>query len=243
MINSPCLGDSAAAENRRGCRPPGDSISNADLRIILTVAYPSIHHRATALRPTGFVLLSIARGRFARILAAIATFLSCLPPAVAYAQGGVINREFDIKAAYIYNFGKYITWPQSPQIRPHDFVIGVVGDSPIYASLLKVARNKKLKRKRIVIKRFEVAASYEYCDILFVPAEQDRELVTETISKARTDPTLIIGEEADFTRAGGIINFYLDQNKLRFEIRPKAAEDAGLSISSKLLSLGRIVGS
>lgn len=167
----------------------------------------------------------------------------CWTTSLGYAQQGYINREYKLKAAYLYNFGKYVSWPKEADRRSQDFVIGILGDSPVRDALVHVAQTRQLNDKRIVIKQFQAAHAYEYCHILYAPEEQDRELLSEILRRAREDPTLIVGETKDLLKAGGIIRFYLEGNRLKFEINPRRAEEVGLTISSKLLSLGRIVGS
>jgi len=161
-------------------------------------------------------------------------------------QQDVIDREPEIKAAYLYNFGRYVEWP--PSARPvgdsgsPNFVIGVVGDSPVVAPLRTIAATKKVEGRAILIRQFKAATDFQACQVLFVPAGQDPELVAAILKKARATPTLIVGEEEGFALKHGQIGFYTDQNNMKFEINVGSADKVGLKISSKLLSLGRIVG-
>ena len=77
--------------------------------------------------------------------------------------------------------------------------------------------------------------------ILFIPAEQEQDLVVSVLKRSQDSPTLVVGEATDFAGRGGIINFYVSGNKIRFEFNPAAARRAKLKISAKLLRLGRIV--
>jgi hypothetical protein len=161
-------------------------------------------------------------------------------------QPEVIDREPEIKAAYLYNFARYVEWPAGAKPvgdgESPDFAIGVVGDSPVLAPLRTIAATKKVGGRAIVIRQFRTEKDFQACQVLFVPAGQDPDLVAAILKKARQTATLIVGDEEGFALKQGQIGFYTDQNNMKFEINGGAAEKAGLKISSKLLNLGRIVG-
>jgi hypothetical protein len=161
-------------------------------------------------------------------------------------QQDVIDREPEIKAAYLYNFGRYVEWPAAAgsvgESGPRDFVIGVVGDSPVIAPLRTIAASKKVAGRAIVVRQFSTEKDFRPCQVLFVPAGQNPELVAAILKKARETATLVVGDEEGFALKQGQIGFYSDQNNMKFEINAGSAEKAGLKISSKLLSLGRLVG-
>lgn len=182
----------------------------------------------------------MAAGRVARALWGAALIASGLLPAALAQQPELIDREPDIKAAYLYNFGRYVEWP--PAAGHKDFIIGVVGETRVATPLTTIAGSKKISNRSITILRIKTEKDFRQCQMLFVPAGQDRKLVAAVIEKARETPTLIVGEERDFALEQGGIGFYVDQNNVKFEINSRSAEKAGLKISSKLLSLGKIVG-
>ena len=161
-------------------------------------------------------------------------------------QPEVIDREPEIKAAYLYNFGRYVEWPATAKSNGEngspDFAIGVIGDSPVVAPLRTIAASKKVGGRAIVIRQFLSDKDFRPCQMLFVPAGQNPELVAAILKKARETATLVVGDEEGFAQKQGQIGFYSDQNNMKFEINVGGAEKAGLKISSKLLSLGRIVG-
>jgi hypothetical protein len=185
---------------------------------------------------TGFARCGIVFGRALRLAAVL---LAGLPLAAPAQQPEFIDREPEIKAAYLYNFGRYVEWPGDV---PKEFVIAVVGDSPVIAPLGTIAGSKKVNGRTIVVRRIKAEKDFQKCQLLFVPAGQDAKLTAALVKKARESATLIVGEEADFALKQGHIGFYADQNSVKFEINSGSAEKAGLKISSKLLSLGRIVG-
>lgn len=154
-----------------------------------------------------------------------------------------ISREYAIKAAYLYQFSRYVQWPvgtfsdgQTP------FVIGVLGSDPFGDVLDEIARTKKTSELPIVIRRFASLAEYAPCHILFVPSTTNAIQQAEVIKRIRNSPVLLVGETPGFAAQGGTVNFYLEDNRIRFEINPETAKQQQLKISSKLLSLARIVG-
>jgi len=158
-------------------------------------------------------------------------------------EGGEVSREYAIKAAYLYQFGRYVEWPppafadeQAP------LVIGVLGPDPFGNLLEEISRTKRIAGRPIAIRRFTTAAECTFTHILFVPASVDPEQKTQILHKLQGIPTLLVGEEPGFAERGGTVNFFQEENRIRFEINTDVARHDQLKISSKLLSLARIVG-
>jgi hypothetical protein len=153
------------------------------------------------------------------------------------------NREYAIKAAYLYQFGRYVQWPADAypsEITP--LVIGVLGTDPFGGVLDEIARTKQIDRRPIVVRHFASMKEYTPCNILFVTASAGAEETAAAIKKTRHDPVLLVGEEPGFAEQGGMINFFLDENRIRFEINAEIARQHQLKISSKLLHLAKLVG-
>jgi hypothetical protein len=154
-----------------------------------------------------------------------------------------VSREYAIKAAYLYQFGRYVQWPDSAFANERSpLVIGVLGVDPFNGILDEIARTKRIEGRQIVIRRFQTMAEYKPCHILFVSASVTPEQKAAAFEKAQGSPLLLVGEEPGFAEHGGKINFFLDENKVRFEINMEVAKQDRLKISSKLLSLAKIVG-
>lgn len=154
----------------------------------------------------------------------------------------VISREYTIKAAYLYNFARYVRWPAGTFRNEQDpFVIGVLGTDPLGNDLDRIARTKKIDGRRIVIRRFDSLDKYSPCHVLFVPRSVEPKRQIEAIGRLRKSPVLLVGETPGFAERGGTINFFIRQNKVRFEINQKAAKRGGLKISAKLLNLAKLV--
>jgi hypothetical protein len=153
------------------------------------------------------------------------------------------NREYAIKAAYLYQFSRYVQWPASAFANENSpLVIGVLGVDPFGNILEEIARTKRIEGRPIVIRRFASMADYTPCHILFISSSVSPEQKEAAIQKAKRAPILLVGEEPGFAEQGGTINFFFDENKIRFEINATAVKHDQLKISSKLLSLAKIVG-
>ena len=166
-------------------------------------------------------------------------------PSCLWAQSeedAAINREYAIKAAYLYHFGAYVQWPaRSFADSEAPFVIGVVGTDPFGHVLDQIARTKRIDGRPIVVKRFASMADYAPCHILFVPSSAGPAEKAAAIRKAHGTAVLLVGENPGFARQGGTIGFFVEENKVRFEINLEVAKRQQLRISSKLLSLAKIV--
>ncbi|MFT3682109.1 MAG: YfiR family protein [Ferruginibacter sp.] len=156
-------------------------------------------------------------------------------PAKLPAQTG--EQEANLKAAFIYNFTRYIEWETDND--KNDFIIGVVGNSPITQSLIEIAKNNTVRNKRLVIKQYATAEDIQYCHILFISKKS--ELPLQQVLDRTGKGTLTIGEENGFAKLGTAFNFIIINDKLKFEANLKSIYSAGLKASSQLLKLAVIV--
>lgn len=165
------------------------------------------------------------------------------PAGAQQADLGVINREYTIKAAYLYNFARYVTWPDGAfQGLDAPLVIGVLGEDPFGDALETIAQTKKIDSRAIVVRRYASLSEYEPCHVLFVVWNVGEETQDKALKELAGRGVLLVGETPTFTQRGGVIGFFVEENKIRFEINPAAAQRERLKISSKLLSLARLVG-
>jgi hypothetical protein len=173
----------------------------------------------------------------------IAAFLVCavlaLPSRAQTADGD--NSEYLIKAGFTYNFAKLMDWPANAFNTPSaPIVIGVMGTDPFEGTLDQVLKGKQANGRDFVVKHLKWGMDYRDCEILFV-GNSEAAHVDEILHTVRTLPILTIGEMPGFAQRGGIINFILEDNKVRFEVNVDAAKQANINISSRLLSLAKIV--
>jgi len=151
------------------------------------------------------------------------------------------NTDSDIenmKVAFIYNFTKYIKWPNLDN--DHVFKIGVLGDSDIIISLQELAAKKLVANKPIEVIHFDTVQDLKYCHILFI-SESENQQVTEILSMQRNKATLTVGDSKGFCEQGVMINFFLQDGMVKFEMNPSRVENAGLKASSQLQKLARII--
>jgi hypothetical protein len=162
------------------------------------------------------------------MLAASLTLLSPLGSA-----GEAENHlEYQVKAAFLFNFLKFVEWPPAAAETP--WVIGVLGHDPFGEVLDETVRGKIVNGRKIEVHRYSKPAEAKDCNILFIGRGDYERTGIPTQSGLLT-----VGEAAGFLRSGGAVSFYLEENRVRFEIRPEAARAAGLHVSSQLLKLGR----
>lgn len=157
----------------------------------------------------------------------------------AWSQDGE-SREYKIKAAYLYNLGRYITWPQAAFAnRQAPFVIGVMEPELVSEDLEKIAQVKTIDGRPIVVQRFSRPENVGQCHILFLPNAVAPEIQHELARRLAGSPVLLVGESDDFLRRGGTVAFVLRDNNVRLLIAPQAAERGKLQISSKLLQIAQ----
>jgi len=154
------------------------------------------------------------------------------------------SSEYLIKAGFIYNFAKLVEWPASSFAQPDSpITIGILGDDPFGPILDKIVGDKKINGRAFAVKRLKWSKEFrdlKDCNILFVSASEKEHMDT-VVDAMKWLPVLTIGDAPGFARRGGIINFTLEDNKIRFEVNVEAAKHADLTISSRLLTLARIV--
>jgi hypothetical protein len=147
------------------------------------------------------------------------------------------QQEANLKAAFIYNFTTYIDWDINND--ENNFIIGVIGSSPIISSLDEIAKTNTVNNKKIVIKIFNKPEDIKFCHILFI-AENNSYSLQSILDKVGKG-TLTISEETGFAKQGTAFNFVILDNKLKFEANLKSIYQAGLKAGSQLLKLAKIV--
>jgi len=145
--------------------------------------------------------------------------------------------EYQLKAAFLYNFAKFIDWP--PEAFADDkapFVFGILGDNPFGNDLEQTVAGKNINERPISVQVFHTAAEATHCQILFI-SNSEKKHFSEILQSLHGNAVLTVSETDGFMQTGGMINFLLQDGKVRFQINDDAAKAARLKISSKLLSL------
>lgn len=162
------------------------------------------------------------------------TILSAATPHAARAQA---PSEYEVKAAFLYNFAAFVEWPEAPTTGA--VRIGIVSVDPP-PELARVLRGRSVAGRDIQVLVFAVGEEIVPTDILFITADAATRL--DAIAKQlKGHPVLIVGESDSFARSGGMVNFYVENSRVRFEINRNAAESVGLRMSSQLLRVARLV--
>jgi len=194
-----------------------------------------------AISPQSRVFRSLASLRGAGTVLLLAFFAALAVPTQLRAESP-LQREYEIKAAYLYNFINYIEWPENAFPAPGGtIVVGVVGESP-FGAALQVLNGKQIKGRTVTLKQIEDVKDLDQCQIVFINSSEKARL-PELLGKLKESRVLTVSEIEGFAQDGGIINFISEHNKVRFEINPDAARRLGLNISSELLKLAKVVKS
>jgi YfiR/HmsC-like len=168
------------------------------------------------------------------VRALFAGFLLTILSAGASAQTA---SEYDVKAAFLYNFTKFVEWPpgafpaESSQLK-----VCVLGDNPFGKSLESVIAGEEVQGRKLQLWQMDILHSPDFCHILFI-SQSERARIPEVLTAVQGSPVLTVSETDGFLEKGGTINFKIQEGKVRFEINLGAVERGGLKMSSKLLRL------
>jgi YfiR/HmsC-like len=149
--------------------------------------------------------------------------------------------EYQVKAAFLYNFAKFVDWPPSAfsdAKQPLD--ICVYGHDPFGTALEDALLGKTIGERRVSLGRPTQFQDLVGCHVVFVSASA-HESPADLANRLKGRPVLLVGESEGFAASGGVIQFTIEDNRVHFVINPDAADRAGLKISSKLLALAKIV--
>jgi len=148
--------------------------------------------------------------------------------------------EYQVKAAFLYNFAKFVQWPSGSFASSTDPIgICIIGQNPFGWTLENMVRGKMVGDRAFAVRQFSDTQQASQCQILFIGSAEWKR--TRALLEAVKNPgVLAVGESDDFTELGGVISFRLDGPRVRIKVNLQAAEHAKLRISSKLLSLAEI---
>jgi hypothetical protein len=146
--------------------------------------------------------------------------------------------EYEVKAAFIHNIAKFVEWPAAP---PTDgkLRLCIVGQDP-FGSALDSLRGRPIGDKVWEVSPAKPNSNLRECGVLFIAASE-RNNLGQVLNATRGSAVLTVGDSEGYAEQGVMVNFYREQNRVRFEINAEAASRAGLKISSQLLKLARIV--
>ncbi len=145
--------------------------------------------------------------------------------------------EYAVKAAFIYNFAKFIDWPENAFPKENSpLIVGVLGRDPFGQILDETFRDKTVHGRNVVLKRLGPNESCAECHLLFISSSES-ERVSGVLNAHRGANTVTISDMPGFDEKGGVIRLFTARNKVRFSINSRAANNAGVKLSSQLLKL------
>jgi TonB family protein len=170
----------------------------------------------------------------ATILAVVA--LGATVPAASGQSEGA--SEYAVKAAYLYNFAKSAQWPDQSLSANAPLTIGVVGgDDEFVDTLVKTVAGRTAGAHPIAAKRVDLAEELDLCHLVFFRASAGHKRIQAAISDLHSSGVLLVGEDAEFLRQGGMINLVLKNGTVHFEIDRTALDGAGIKLGPALLAL------
>ena len=177
---------------------------------------------------------SVRLRRFSWLL--LALLMVC---AAADASARTVSKEYQIKAAFLYNFTKFVEWPAERFSGADDaIVIAVLGKNPFGDALENAVKGRLVNNRPIQVRFIESAAELPGAHIVFVAPGAENLLPDDATAR---HGLLTVGESAGFAADGGIIRFVLADEKVRFEINQRSGEQAGLKLSGQLLKLATVI--
>jgi hypothetical protein len=149
--------------------------------------------------------------------------------------------EYQVKAVFLFNFVQFVEWPASAHASSSSpIVIGIAGEDPFRGVLDDTVRGEKVNGRALEVRRLAGNQDWAGCHLLFI-GRSEKERAVELVRELQGQPVLCVGEMEGFAERGGVVNFFMADRKVRFEVNPRAAAQQGLKISSRLLQLGRVV--
>ncbi len=174
-----------------------------------------------------------------RRVIAVIVFAGLLAPSETLSQSKQ-EIEYRFKAVYLYNFLKFTEWPDSVFESPSSpIIIGIAGEDPFGLILDETVQSENINGRPITVKRFRLGDDITACHLLFVSAKAKEP--SDILRRVADLPILTVVDLDKAETSGGEINFYFDNNKIRFEVDMQALQRSGVKLSSKLLRLAKIV--
>jgi hypothetical protein len=178
-----------------------------------------------------------------RLLLAGLGLLACAMLLTNISTASAQSKEYQVKAAFLYNFSQFVTWPggafgnaQTP------FVIGVLGSDPFGSYLDQLVNGQKAGGHSLIVKRISSADEAKSCQIVFISRSEAGQAGT-IIAALRGRSVLTVADIDSFAENGGMVGFFVENNRIRFKINLGAARGASLNLSSKLLRLAQVINS
>ncbi len=167
----------------------------------------------------------------------VGTLLLCIlcAPSVPAQQPS----EHQVKAAFLYNFANFVQWPTGALTDTTTLTIGILGNDP-FGNAFAPFEKRKIKGHSLRIVRSTRLQELPICQVLFISTSEEKHF-EQIFQHLKERPVLTVSETPGFAQLGGMINFVLQDNKVRFEINLVRTREANLKLSSKLLKLALVI--
>lgn len=175
-----------------------------------------------------------APGLLHRTVALLITWTVIAAPYLHAQKSGPTENE--VKSAYLYNFGKFVEWPANARSLGESFTICVLGDDSFGSTLKTTISGESINGKRVLVNFVARPQDAVSCRILFISSSQQSRL-KEILTELDNTSVLTVSDMPEFTRRGGMIQFVVEANKIRFQVNLTRAERTGLTLSSQLLKV------
>lgn len=164
----------------------------------------------------------------------------CASPSVSLAQNRSLGREEMVKLSYIYNFAKFVQWPEERDQAEQPFVVCGLGEGALNSGLYRLASEAKIKNRAIRVLLNPASKNISDCHILYI--DSSREKLLETIlSQVGSRSILTVGDTPGYGNRGVALNLFVQSGKIKFEVNMKSIRRSGLTVSSQLLELGKMI--
>jgi hypothetical protein len=164
-------------------------------------------------------------------------FVLCMADPAATRAAEPRPSEYELKAAFIFNFSQFVEWPTNAFNSENDpVIIGVVGSDPFGPILDRIVQDEKVRGRSLVVERYARPNEIKRCHILFVSKSLAAQW-PEILRAVSDQPILTVSDMDRFSNRGGMIHLVTERNLVRMRVNPEIARRAGLTISSKLLRL------
>jgi hypothetical protein len=175
------------------------------------------------------------RGTRWRVLSLLALAMLLSPRAT-----GAQPREYEVKAAFLLNFAKFVEWPEGSFSSPREpIVLAVAGEDPFDGALERILRGRTAQGRPFSLMRFRSTDQLHPCHILFVAGSESADEWLNALERIEAPGILTVGEGRDFRRRGGI-SFLIEDRRVQLAVNLDAVDRARLRVSSKLLALAKV---
>jgi hypothetical protein len=164
-------------------------------------------------------------------------FLRSVSPCIAQAP-----TEYQVKAAYVFNFLKFVEWPSDAGDESRGkWVVGILGNSEVGEELLRLSDGKNVLGRDLLVKRLQAADNLRACNILFI-SESEKKHLPAILASLHGTSVLTVADMGDFVNSGGMIQLLVEDARVRIVIDVGATDRAHLKVSSKMLLLAHVTG-